>query len=289
MKKVLIVALMGLSVAACDRIDPGHVGVKVNRYGSNAGVQDKPLGVGTYWFQWGADIYSYPIYTVPYVWQNGVKCDKDGQNCEGENQEMSFQDKNGLVVKADVNIAYRANPALAPKLFQLYRVDMDGIVAGPLRNKVRSALVNAASTMTVEEIYGPKKSILINNALREIRSYFEPLGLHVDQLDWAGPIRIPESITERINARAQTEQAAIAARAQVATEQAKGEAAIAQAEAEAKAKIARANGDAEATRIRNAAISTNPQYSSEYLRKWNGVLPQTVYCASDKPCINVNQ
>lgn len=281
MKKLIAIALMGSALAACERIEPGHVGVKVNRWGSEAGVQSTPVGVGTYQTMFGVDMYEYPIYTIPYVWKRGG---------EGEpNEELSFQDKNGLVVSADVNVAYRVNPALAPKLFQTYRVGMDGIVAAPLRNKVRSALVEAASTMTVEEIYGPKKSILINRALASVRRYFEPLGLHVDQLDWAGPIRIPENITERINARAQTEQAAIAARAQVATEQAKGEAAVAAAKAKADAQIAEAQGFAEATRIRNAAIATNPQYQSEYLRKWDGKLPQTIYCSSDMPCINTGR
>ena len=208
MKKLAVILMLGASVAACSRVTPGHVGVKVNNYGSDAGVEDKALGIGTYWTGFGSDIYEYPIYTNNYSWSNS----------DEKKEALPFQDKNGLVVSADVNVAYRVNPALAAKLFQTYRVDMDGIVAGPLRNRVRSALVSAASTMTVEEIYGPKKSVLIAHATQIVRSYFEPLGLHVDQLDWAGPIRIPENIMERINARAQSEQAAIAAKADAATE-----------------------------------------------------------------------
>lgn len=285
MKKILIVGAAALALAACDRIDPGHVGVKVNRYGSNAGVQNKALGVGTYWFQFGSDIYSYPIYTNNYLWANNLK--QEGDTVTGTNEEMVFQDKNGLVVSADVNVAYRVNPALAPKLFQIYRVDMNGIVAGPLRNRVRSAIVAAASTMTVEDIYGPKKSVLIGRALKNVRSYFEPMGLHVDALDWSGPIRIPESITERINARAQTEQAAIAAQARVATAEAEGRAKVAEAKAEAEAKIAKAEGDAEATRRRNAAVAASPGYQNEWVRKWNGELPKVVYCSTDKPCVTV--
>lgn len=294
MKKNLILATVGLlALSACTRVEPGHVGVKVNRYGSSAGVESKALGVGTYNTMWGVDIYEYPIYTNNYIWANLSKDGKGNTDATkgtvaGSNEELSFQDKNGLVVSADVNVAYRVNPALAPKLFQTYRVDMDGIVAGPLRNRVRSAIVAAASTMTVEEIYGPRKADLINRALNNVRRYFEPLGLHVDQLDWAGPIRIPENIMERINARAQTEQAAIAAQAQVATEEAKGRAAVAAAKAEAEAKIARAQGDAEAMRVRNAAIAANPGYQSEWVRKWNGELPKTVYCSSESPCVTTH-
>jgi hypothetical protein len=292
LKKLASALLIGLALAGCTRVDPGHVGVKVNRYGSSAGVETKALGVGSYWTLVGVDVYEYPIFTNNYVWSNLSGTEKGNTDptkgtVAGSNEELMFQDKNGLVVSADVNVAFRVNSTLAPKLFQTYRVDMDGIVAGPLRNRVRSAIVSAASTMTVEEIYGPKKAELISRALLSVQRYFEPMGLHVDQLDWAGPIRIPENIMERINARAQTEQAAIAAQARVATVEAEGRAAVAEAEAKARAKIATAEGDAKATQVRNAAINANPAYTNEWMRKWDGHLPQTIYCAADKPCLNV--
>ena len=290
MKKspILLIAVTALSLAACSRVTPGHVGVKINQYGSSAGVEDKAVGIGTYWTGFGTSIEEYPVYTNNYIWANTLKTDKDGVST-GNNEELQFQDKNGLVVAADVNVAYHVNAALAPKLYQTYRADMDGIVSGPLRNRVRAALVTAASTMTVEDIYGPRKSILIAKATAIVRGYFEPLGLHVDALDWAGPIRIPENIMERINARAQTEQAAIAAQAQVATEEAKGRAAVAKATAEANAKIEDARGDAESIKIRNSAIQANPAYTSEWVRKWDGQLPKTVYCTSENPCVSVPQ
>jgi regulator of protease activity HflC (stomatin/prohibitin superfamily) len=275
-KRFLAVLLMGVSVAACSRIEPGHVGVKVERYGSSAGVQDKALGVGTYWTGMGTDIYEYPIYTNSYVWARK----------EDVNEELAFQDKNGLVVTADVTVAYRVDPIKAPKLFQTYRVDMDGIVAGPLRNKVRSAIVAAASTMTVEDVYGPKKTVLINKALANVRSYFEPMGLHVDQLDWAGPVRIPDTIRGRINARAQNEQAAIAAQANVATIEAEGRAAVAKAEADARATTVRAEAEAKAIKTRADALAQSPKIVQyEWVQKWNGQMPSTVYCSTANPCV----
>jgi regulator of protease activity HflC (stomatin/prohibitin superfamily) len=190
------------------------------------------------------------------------------------------------VVTADVTIAYRVDPVKAPKLFQTYRVGMEGIVAGPLRNKVRSAIVTAASSMNVEDIYGTKKAELINRALADARAYFEPMGLHIDQLDWAGPVRIPESILERINARAQNEQAAIAAQANVATIEAQGRANVAKAEADAKATTVRAEAEANAIRTRADALAQSPKIVAyEWVQKWNGVMPGTVYCSSSQPCV----
>jgi len=279
-------ALLGLS--ACDRVTPGNVGVKVNNYGSDAGVQPKPLGVGTYWFQFGADIYEYPTFTNRYSWQNGVKCDED-KNCEGGDESITFQDINGLVVSADVNVAYRVDPAKAPILFTTYRGKMDTIVAGPLRDRVKAAVVAVASTMSVEEIYGTKKADLIRKAQQIVAAYFAPRGLIVEQLDWAGPIRIPESITERINARAQTEQAAIAAKARALTAEAEGKAKVAEAKAAADAQIEAARGEAESIKVRNEAIRANPGYQDEWIRKWDGALPKTVYCSSDNPCVSIPQ
>lgn len=278
--KLILVALMGLFLTACTRVDPGHVGVKVNRYGSDAGVVNKALGVGTYQTMFGVDIYEYPVYTNNYTWNRGDP-DQDEPN-----NELAFQDRNGLIVTGDVAVAYRVDPIKAPILFQKYRTDMAGIVAGPLRNAVRSAIVDTASSMTVEEIYGSKKTVLINKSLVAVRRYFEPFGLHVEQLYWAGPVRIPETILERINARAQNEQAAIAAQAQVATVEAEARARVAKAEGEAKATTVKAQAEAEAMRIRAQALESNSKLVGyEWVKRWNGVMPSTVYCSSSAPCV----
>lgn len=275
----MLIAAAALGVSACgERVGPGYVGVKVNNYGSNAGVEAKPLGVGRYWTGFSSDIYEYPVFTNRYSWQRSQEAD----------ESITFQDVNGLIVSADVNIAYRVNPAKAPLLFQTYRGQMDTIIAGPVRDRVKAAVVAVASTMSVEEIYGSKKALLIRKAQGIVRNYFDPRGLVIEQLDWAGPIRIPEAITERINARAQSEQATIAAKTKVITVEAEGKAAVAVAKAEADAKIEQARGEAESIKIKNSAVAVNPGYQSEYLRKWDGKLPQTVYCSSESPCVNVD-
>ena len=258
--------------------------MKVSRYGSGSGVDPVAVGPGNYWSGWGTDYIPYTVSTQTYAYTRGGK-DSDGNALP--NEEFSFQDRNGLVVTGDVTVAFRVNQALAPKLYQIYRMDMNGLIASPIKNKLRSELVRAASTMTVEQIYSSGKADLIQRALIGTRKYFEPRGLMIEQLDWAGPVRIPESITERINARAQSEQAAIAARAEADTAKARGEAELARATAEANAKIEEARGIAEATKIKNSAIQANPAYTDEFLRKWDGKLPSTVICSQDRPCGNL--
>lgn len=257
-KSLLLVGAAALSLGACTQVQPGHVGIKVNNFGSSAGVSEQSLPVGVYMAGPGTNIYQYPVFTSTYAWT------ATNESREGINESFHFQDKNGLDLSADVSIAFRVDPTKAPILFQKYRTDMDGIVAGPLRNAVRSAIGNESAKLGVEEIYGPKKAQLSAAALEDVQKYFAPYGLIVEQLYWASNIKVPDAVTAQINQKIANEQAALAAQASVAT-----------AEAQARSAVAKAEGKAQAMRIEAAAISSNPQVLElRAIEKWNGVLPQ---------------
>lgn len=273
LRNIALLAASAISLAACSRVDPGHVGIKVNTMGSDAGVSNESLGVGYYYAGPGTTIYEYPVFTSTYTWT------KNSEEGNASNQEFSFQDKNGLTVTADVAIAYHTDQRKAPILFQKYRTDMDGIVAGPLRTAVRNAIVTEAANYTVEEIYGPKKGELIAKALGDVQRYFQPFGLDIEQLYWASNIRVPEAVMHQINQKIANEQQALAAQAAVAT-----------AEANAKAHIAEAEGKAKAMQIEANAISTNPQILQlRAVEKWDGHYPQYVGGGMPLPTLGVNK
>ncbi len=255
------VLIVLFTATGCTRqVHPGNVGVLVNNIGTDAGVQAHAMGVGIYFVGFGQQIYEYPVYSRTYTWTHS----ETEQN--GTNEEFSFQDKNGLALSADVAVAFSVDPTRAPKLFQKYRTAMDGIIAGPLRNAVRDALVTRAAQMSVEEIYGPRKAELIRGAESDVRNYMAPFGLTVERLYWAGNVRLPETVLAQINMKIANEQAALAAQAKVA-----------QAQAEAQQQIALAQGEAESMRIRGDALRQNPEVARlQAINKWNGVLPQVV-------------
>lgn len=268
---LLASAAVVFGVSACSRVEPGHVGIKVHNFGGSAGVDSTPLGVGMYYAGPGTTIYEYPVYTSTYTW---TKSEHEGTTI---NEEITFQDKNGLSLSADVAVAYHVDAAKAPVLFQKYRTDMDGIVAGPLRNSVRNAIVNEASQLGVEEIYGPKKAQLSARALKDAQEYFGKYGLVVDQLYWASNIRLPQQVLNQINQKISNEQEALAAQANVAT-----------AEANARAKVAEAEGQAKATTIKAEALRTNPEILEQMkIEQWDGHLPGTVV-GGNTPMINLN-
>lgn len=272
MKRLVAVAASAIALAGCGQVKPGHVGIKVNQYGSGAGVSDQALGVGTYFTPFGTMIYEYPVFTNTYTY---TRNSNEGQ---ASDEEFNFQDKNGLGLSADIAVSYSVSPQLAPKLFQKYRTDAQGIIAGPLRNAIRNALVNRAAGLGVEEIYGPRKQELLNNVQSDVASFFSPYGLVVEKLFWAGNVRVPDVVLTQINNKIANEQHALAAQAQVATVQ-----------AEAQQRIAQAEGEAKAIQVQGDTLRSNPEVLRlRAIEKWDGRLPQvtsgaTPFVQLDKP------
>ncbi len=258
MRKIIIVAGLTLALGGCSQVKPGHVGVRVDNLGSNAGVETEPLGVGYYWTGFGQNIFEYPIFTQSYTWTAN---EHEGSTA---NEEFTFQDAQGLSMAADVGISFSVDASKAPILFQKYRTDMSGIITGPVRNEVRDSLTQVASTYPVDQIAGPKKSELIARAEQRTRVFFAPFGLRVERLYWASNIRLPTTVREQIEQKIANEQGALAAQAQVATVQ-----------AQAQQQIARAQGDATATNLQGAALRANPEVLRlRAIEKWDGRLPQ---------------
>jgi regulator of protease activity HflC (stomatin/prohibitin superfamily) len=256
-KNIVLIAASALSLAACSQVEPGHVGIRVDQYGSSAGVSQTALPVGTYYTGPGTTIYEYPVFTQTYTWTINKE---EGSE---KNEEFSFADKSGLTLTGDVAVSYHVDATKAPILFQKYRMDMDAIVSGPMRVAIRDAITNNASNMTVEEIYGPRKAELIAKAQADVQKFFTPFGLNVEKLYWASPVRVPDTVMRQINAKIANEQQALAAQAAVAT-----------AEANARARIAKAEGEAKATQIEAEALRTNPAIlQQKWIDKWSGNLP----------------
>jgi regulator of protease activity HflC (stomatin/prohibitin superfamily) len=273
MKRIVLICAAAVLLAACGQVRPGHVGIKVNQYGSGAGVSSEALGVGTYFTPFGTSIEEYPVFTQTYTYS--------GSATEGaaNNEEFTFQDKNGLNIESDIAVSYSVNAALAPKLYSKFRTDANGLVSGQIRNAIRNSLNDRASALGVEEIYGPRKQQLLADVQNDVAAYFKPYGLNIEKLFYAGTIRMPQQVRDQINQRIANEQAALAAQANVAT-----------ATANAQAKIEAAKGDAEANRLIAESIRTNPEIVQlRAIEKWNGVLPVYTGGAGPMPFIGVGK
>ncbi|MEJ2408255.1 MAG: SPFH domain-containing protein [Novosphingobium sp.] len=250
-----LVAIGLLASTSLARVEPGNVGIRVNNIAG--GVSPDSLGVGWYLSPPGTHIYEYPVFTRTYTWT------ANPTEQSPIDESFTFQDKNGLSLSADVAVSYHVDPSRAAILFQRYRTNMDQIIAGPLRNAIRNAIVERAAQLGVEQIYGDHKAELIQTAQKRVEAFFAPVGLQVEQIYWAGNIVVPKQVLAQINAKIANEQAALAAQANVAT-----------AKADAQARVAKAQGDAQAIQVEAEAIRTNPEIvKMRAVEKWDGKLP----------------
>jgi regulator of protease activity HflC (stomatin/prohibitin superfamily) len=261
-RRILVVGAM-MTLAACSRVQTGYVGVEVNQYGSDRGVQQQTLGPGSYFTGWNTNIYEYPTFTQNYAY---TKSANEGKSID---ESLTFQAKGGVAINADFGINYHVEPVNVPIVFQKYHKDMENITDGPLRNLLRDSLNDVAGEMTFEDIANdiPAFMTKVNNLVKQ-RSLVN--GLTVESVSDIGKFRWPDSIQNSINAAQQAKLDAITSQNQLQHTQA--EAAKRVAESDANLKVA-AN-DAQATILRGAALAKNPEILQQmWIEKWNGQLP----------------
>jgi regulator of protease activity HflC (stomatin/prohibitin superfamily) len=287
-----LVFFLMFGMTSCSKVPAGNVGIIVHLLGGSKGVDSEEVGVGRYWLGWNDEMFLFPTFLQNYVWT------ADKREGSPENEEFTFQTREGLVVKADIGISYSVNPKKVSEVFQKYRRGIDEITHVFLRNQVRDALVSVASTKPIEYVYGEGKADLIKQVEQMVREENKDL-FDIQQIYWIGELRLPESVVEAINlkitatqkaAQRENEIQTAKASAQVNIEEARGKAESQLAVARAEAEAVRIRGDAEADAInaKSKALNTNPQLVQyEIAQKWNGVLPEYTMGSSSIPMLNL--
>lgn len=253
--RILLLLLALLPLGACgERIEPGYVGIKVNLYGSDRGVESEVLGPGWYWMGWSYRMYEFPTFEVNYTFTMAPPTD----------DAIRFQSVEGLQLNVDVGLQYQIDPHKVPVLFQRYRQGVTEITNVYIRNMIRDSINARASVMSVEDIIGRKKNEFTASVEGDVREVLRPIGIDVKNVALISDIRVPGSILDAINAKLAAGQKAL----QRETE-------VQQARAEAQKEIERATGDARSMDLRGEALRRNPEMLQlEAITKWNGILPQ---------------
>jgi regulator of protease activity HflC (stomatin/prohibitin superfamily) len=255
-------------------VEPGYVGVKVDRTGSGKGVQNEVLGTGRYWLNWNEEVYSFPVFQQNYTW---TASHHEGRAVD---ESLTIQSAEGLGINMDLGISYEIDPAKVALIFQKYHKGVEELTDVVLRNAVRDALTTNGATLTVDQIMGAKKADLIKAAESEVKEEFEPVGIRVTKLFLIGEMRPPKSVQEALNSKIEATQRAIQAENEVR-----------QAKAEAEKEIALAHGKAEANRIKQQSLTPQLlQYEMlQVMReKWNGSVPQFMGSGAQSPVPFVN-
>jgi regulator of protease activity HflC (stomatin/prohibitin superfamily) len=261
-KKLSAVAAL-LALAACSKVQTGYVGVEVNQYGSDRGVQNNVLGPGSYFTGWNTSIYEYPTFTQNYAYTASAN---EGRAAD---ESITFQAKGGIAINADFGINYHVDPSNVPVVFQKYHKDMEAITDGPLRNLVRDSLNDTAGEMSFEDIANDIPGFMgkVNVMLKQ-RALAN--GITVESLSDIGKFRWPDAIQNSINAAQQAKLDAITSQNQLQHTQAENAKRVANADAD----LQIATKEAQATQVRAEALNKNPEILQQmWIDKWNGQLP----------------
>lgn len=263
----LIIAAI-FSMAGCNVIGPGHVGIVVSMAGSQRGVEDMPTTTGwTFVNPITSRVYEYPTFVQSAVWTASA--------AEGHptNEEISFTTGDQMQVNADISIAYQLNAAKVPAFYVKFRSDdLDQFTHGFLRNLAREKFDNTAGKYKIEQIMGDNGPFL-----KEVRDALQrdlnPIGVELQQFGFIGAPRPPKSVIDSINAKVQATQIAIQKQNEVAQATADAAKIVAQAQGYADSLAKRSQAEAEAN-LRIAKSLTPELIEYQKLQKWNGVLPQ---------------
>lgn len=248
--KFSLIAMFAFILSSCmHTTDSGYASILVKKYGTNKGVQPKPVGPGTYFESVGENYYDFPTYNVNWTFTSS--------STEGskENEEFVFQTKEGMECKCDLGLTMYFEFDKLPKMFTTYRKGVDEIRAITVRNEIRDALNRVAGNMPVESVYGEGKGKLIDTVKLIVKNKLSPSGIIVDNISLIGSIRIPKGVQDALNAKVQMTQDAQKAQNEVVKAEAEAKIKIAKAQGEAESMLVTARAEAEANKLKNSTLT----------------------------------
>lgn len=241
---------------SCERIDAGHVGVKVNQYGDNKGVDDVVAVTGMVFFNpFTTRIYEFPTFI----------------------QHKEYKDGNSFIVNSKDGSEFSVSPIMnysvqrekVPAIFSKYRRPLEDIEEGFLKTAVYDAFRLATNKYTADELIGNRQGYEIE-VRRLLDGQLLKEGFVINQ--FTSNLVYPETFKKSIEAKNNAVQAALRAENEVKTAEAQAKIKIATAEGNAQAMLTSAKAEAEANRMKQQTI-TPLLLQLEYINKWDGKLP----------------
>ena len=252
------------SMTSCERIDAGHVGVKVNLYGDGKGIDDVTEVTG--WVLYNP--FTTKIVEFPTFVQH-----KEYKHNGEDNPDESFvvNSKDGSEFHVSPLLNYSVKREKVPYIFGKYRVTLDEIESGFLKTAVYDAFRVVANSYTADELISNREQFEVK-VRKVLETHLLPEGFILAQ--FTSNLVYPETFKKAIEAKNNAVQSALTAENRVKQAEAEAKIKIAQAEGNAQAMLTSAKAEAEANRMKQQTI-TPMLLQLEYINKWNGVLPTT--------------
>lgn len=179
-------------------------------------------------------------------------------------------------VHTDIVINYRMSPTNLPHIYKEFGLDIDNKILGPAINDAFKAVTGKYdSSELITKRDEVNQAILLH--LREKVAPFDIVVSNVSLVNFGFSADYQKAIEQKVIATQQT---------------AKAEQDLRRIEVEAKSRIAQAEGEAKAIAIQAAAIQSNGGQNYvqlEWIKRWNGKLPETVVNGSTGMMLNMGK
>lgn len=248
--------LLMVSFASCERIDAGHVGVKVNLYGSQKGVDGITEVTGMVFY----NPFTTKIYEFPTFVQH--------KEYTGE-ESFTINSRDGSEFKVSPIVNYQVISDKVPYIFGKYRKSLDDIEVGFLKTAVYDAFRIATNGYTADSLISNREGF--EARVRGIlEKQLNAEGFLIQQ--FTSNLEYPKTFVDAINAKNNAVQQALKAENDVRTAEANAKIKVATAQGNADALLVQAKAEAEANKLKQSTL-TQLLLQQQFVEKWNGVLP----------------
>jgi regulator of protease activity HflC (stomatin/prohibitin superfamily) len=257
-----LVVLLVAGVFSCERIDAGHVGVKVNLYGSGKGVSDVTECTGLVFYNpMSTKIYEFPTY----IQHKEYKKSEEGDN------SFIVNSKDGSEFSVSPIMNYSVQRDKVPAIFAKYRRSLPEIEEGFLKTAVYDAFRLAANKYTADGLISNREVFEVE-VRRILVSQLQKEGFILNQ--FTSNLIYPDSFKKAINAKNNAVQSALMAENKVKQAEAEAKIKVATANGNAEALLANARAEAESNRLRQQTL-TPMLIQQQWIEKWKGNVPTT--------------
>ncbi len=258
--KPIGIFLLGLILSAIqpfaiERVDAGHVGIKVNLTGNSRGVSKYEYKTGWVVYNtWTENMYEFPTYQ---------------QHIEFEQQQVITKGGFPADIKPSFNYSLKSNAV--GDMFQNLRLPIKDVEQGWLKTAIVGAVNDVANTWEVDSIFGHRQAFeaaIVSECNLRLSKWFT-----VSQM--RSNIIPPDALQEAIVAKTKSVQQAEASIQQALAAKADGERKIAVARADSAETVINAAAKARAMELTQQKL-TALYVEYKKVEKWDGHTPNTV-------------
>lgn len=258
-----VAVIAGFAIIGLERIDAGHVGIKVNLIGTGKGVDNATEVTGwVFYNRFTTKIVEFPTFVQH----------KEYRKTEDSDESFVINSKDGSEFHVSPLLNYSVQREKVPYIFTKYRVELSAIEAGFLKTAVYDAFRVVANSYTADELIS-NRELFENKVRKNLETHLLPEGFILAQ--FTSNLVYPETFKKAIEAKNNAVQSALRAENEVKTAEAQAKIKVATAAGNAQAMLTQARAEAEANTLKQRTL-TPLLIQQQYIEKWNGKLPETM-------------